>query len=445
MLLKKIFLAFGLAIACVSGVCADSPKVTIDINKGVMKPVSIAIDVFDPFNLLMKDQFFGVVQNDLQGTYLFRSISPKAFMQNLKGSKDTPRFSVWKTINAQYLASIDVNLEGNMLHVSLALYDVLSETRVELLTLSGGIDNWRQMAHIVSNKIYERITGEAGYFDTKIMHVSVQNKPKGEKSYRLAIMDQDGYAHKYLTDGSTIVLTPRISPNGKECSFFGYREKVVNGRRVPLSASVYRLNLSKPSRPQLFANFKGMTYAPRYSPDGRLLIFSLSDRGSSSIYTLNMATKEIKRITRGRCIDTSPCYSPDGQHIVFNSDRGGTQQLYIMDSDGSNVKRLSFSKGRYATPVWSPRGDWIAFARFGNGAFNIGIIRPDGSEERMLTSGYLTEGPSWSPNGRVIIFSHQDYSKREKIYSVDVTGYNRHEVQTPFDAIDPEWSKNITN
>ncbi|GHT92207.1 protein TolB [Alphaproteobacteria bacterium] len=445
--MKKMFFAFGLAIACVLDAWAP-PKVIIDINRGRKDPVSIAIDVFDPSHLLMKDQFFDVVQNDLQGTYLFRSIPPRAFMQNLQGTNDKPKFSVWKTINAQYLASIEVGFDGNQLRVSLALYDVLSETRVELLSLSGGMDNWRKMAHMVANKIYERITGESGYFDTKMLYVSTQTKAKGEKSYRLAMMDQDGYAHKYLTDGNSIVLTPRFSPNGKECSFFGYRERVVNGRRVPLSAHIYRLDLTRPSQPQLFASFKGgMTYAPRYSPDGRLLIFSLSDRGSSSIYTLNMETKEIRRITRGRCIDTSPCYSPDGQHIVFNSDRGGTPQLYIMDSDGANIKRLSFSRGRYATPVWSPRGDWIAFTKWatGNNAFNIGVIRPDGTEEGLIASGYLLEGPSWSPNGRVIIFSHQDYSKREKIHSVDITGYNEHEVRTPFNAIDPEWSQRITN
>jgi TolB protein len=183
-----------------------------------------------------------------------------------------------------------------------------------------------------------------------------------------------------------------------------------------------------------------MTYAPRYSPDGNSLIFSLSRRGSSSIYTLDLASKQMTRLTKGNCIDTSPCYSPDGKYVVFNSDRGGTQQLYIMNADGTDVRRLSFGKGRYATPVWSPRGDWIAFTKFGRDGFFIGVIRPDGSGERMLASGYLVEGPTWSPNGRVVMFSHKDYARNEKIFSVDITGYNKHAIPTPMNAIDPEWA-----
>jgi TolB protein len=407
-----------------------------------MKPISIALNTFDGSGIL-NGQFLEVIQNDLEGTFLFRSIPQKAFMQNLTNVAEVPRFSLWKTINAQYLANIEIKCQGGSIEVSLALYDVLSEIRVNLLNISGNVGNWRKMAHMVANKIYERVTGEVGYFDTKIMYISVKNMPKNGKSYRLALMDQDGYDHQYLTDGQAIVLTPRFAPNGKECSFFSYKDKVVNGRRIPVSASVYRLDLQKRSAPKLIADFKGMSYAPRYSPDGNLLIFSLSNHGSSSIYTFNLSTQEVVRLTRGRCIDTSPCYSPDGKYVVFNSDRGGTQQLYIMDADGSNIRRLSFGSSRYATPVWSPRGDWIAFTKFGKGVFDIGIIRPDGTEERVLTTGYLTEGPSWSPNGRVIIFSHQDYAKREKIYSVDVTGYNKHEITTPFNAIDPEWSRNL--
>ncbi|MDR1361728.1 MAG: Tol-Pal system beta propeller repeat protein TolB [Holosporaceae bacterium] len=416
-------------------------RVVIDINKGVMKPVYIAVDVFDPFSRL-KDMFLDVLRNDLETTFLFKTIPQNAFMQRLGGMEDKPNFPLWKNINAQYLASVEITPSAGMINISLALYDVLSEKAVEMLSLSANASNWRKMAHLVANRIYERVTGERGYFDTQILYVSVQNGANTAKVHRLAIMDQDGFNHKFLTSGANMVLTPRLSPNGNECSFFAYREKVVNGRRIPISASVYRLDLQNPSSPELISNFNGMSYAPRYSPDGRLLIFSLSDRGSSSIYTINIKTKELNRLTRGRCIDTSPCYSPDGKYIVFNSDRGGSQQLYIMDSDGSNVRRLSFSKGRYATPVWSPRGDWIAFSKFGKGMFCIGIIRPDGSCERMLASGYLTEGPSWSPNGRVLLFSHQDHAHKERIYSVDITGYNKREIATPTNAVDPDWSKN---
>ncbi|MDR1235876.1 MAG: Tol-Pal system beta propeller repeat protein TolB [Holosporaceae bacterium] len=425
-------------VLCVMFASVCNADVVVNVNKGVMKPVNIALNLFDSSGG-WKDNFAKVITNDLQGTFLFRAIPSNAFMQVLAGSDKNPTFPLWKIISAQYLANLEINVNGSVLKISMVLYDILSETPVGNLTVSGDIRDWRKLAHIVSNNIYERVTGEVGYFDTKILYVAVQPQARGKKTYRLAMMDQDGYDHKFLTDGGTIVLTPRFSPSGKEFSFFSYREKIVNGRRIPVTAGVYRYDLDT-QKTELLANFNGMTYAPRYSSDGNLLVFSLSDHGSSSIYTFDLVTKRITRITKGRCIDTSPCFSPDGKYIVFNSDRGGTQQLYIMNSDGSDVRRLSFSNGRYATPVWSPRGDWIAFTKFGRDGFYIGIIHPDGSGERMLASGYLVEGPTWSPNGRVILYSNQDYSRREKIFSVDVTGYNKHQIKTPQNAIDPEWS-----
>lgn len=428
--------------------CDTNAEVVININKGVMKKISIAINIFEELNSrdidIIKYDIENVITNDLQSTYLFRSIPRNAFMQNLKSFDIKPSFSLWKTINAQYLLNVEVKIKDGLLTVSFILYDVLSETPVGTFKASGDIQNWRKIAHLAANNIYERIIGEKGYFDTKFLYVSLIKRQNGQKIYKLAIMDQDGDNHKFLTNGNSIILTPRLSPNGTECAYFTYKEKTVNGRKIPTSASIYRYDL-RTGKVELIYKFNGITYAPRYSPDGKLLIFSLSERGSSSIYTFNLHTKEVIRLTRGRCIDTSPCYSPDGKHIVFNSDRGGTQQLYIMDSDGSNISRLTFSKGRYATPVWSPRGDWIAFTKFGTEGFYIGVIHPDGTGERMIASGHLVEGPTWSPNGRVILFSHQDYSKKEKIFSVDITGYNKREIATPFNAIDPEWSANAVN
>lgn len=414
-------------------------EVVIKINKGVMKPISIALSIYDPTYSVLKSQIFSIISNDLQSTFLFRVISEKAFMQKLNGITVRPQFPLWKTINAQYLVNTEIHRNGDEVTISFFLYDVISEMQVDRFSITGAANSLRKMAHLAANSIYERITGERGYFDTKFIYVAVNRRPRGQKIHRLAIMDQDGYNHQYLTSGNSLVLTPRLSPTGTECAYFTYRERIVNGRRVPLSASIYRYDL-RTGHVELIAHFRGMTYAPRYSPDGRKLIFSLSERGSSSICVMDLQTKAVTRLTRGRFIDTSPCYSPDGKYIVFNSDRDGAQQLYIMDADGSNVRRLSFSYGRYATPVWSPRGDWIAFTKFGNGGFHIGVIRPNGTGERMLASGYLVEGPTWSPNGRVVMFSQQEYNHQNFIYSVDITGYNKRKVNTPGEAIDPEWS-----
>lgn len=430
---------------------AEDQRVVVNINEGVMKPINIALHLTDGVHSL-KDRFLEVVSNDLRSTGLFRIVPSAAFMQNLTGVHQQPKFILWKTINTEYLMNAETKLKGGVFSVEFALYDISSSEKIKVFSISGDVKDWRKAAHKVSNAIYERIVGEVGYFDTKILYVDVRKDKRGLKRHRLAIMDQDGHNNQYLTSGNTIVLTPRFSPNGNEFSFFSYKEKIVNGRRIPLTAQVYRYDLIN-KRMIRGLNLQGMTYAPRYSPDGTNLIFSLSEktrngRAVSSIFRYNIHSQQLVRITDARrflCIDTSPCYSPDGKHIVFNSDRGGSQQLYIMDADGSNVRRLSYGKGRYATPVWSPRGDWIAFTKFGKDGFFIGIIRPndtDSSTERMLASGYLVEGPTWSPNGRVIMYSQQDYSRREQIYSVDITGYNKHPIKTPNNAIDPEWSTN---
>ncbi len=436
--IKKICVCFS--VICFS-TYSDSGKVVVNINEGVMKPVNIALNIYDGTQSL-KDIVLKVIQKDLEGSFLFRTIPNAAFMQNLKGVDETPSFALWRAIKTQYLMNAEMHLKGESLQVNMVLYDILSQSKISEYSLSGSVKEWRKMAHMMANKVYERIIGEKGYFDTRILYVATQQFPRGVKKYRLAVMDQDGANHKYLTNGNTMVLTPRMSPNGKEFCFFAYREKKVNGRRIPLDACIYRYDFAT-SRTQLVARFKGMTYAPRYSPDGSYLIFSLSKGGQSSIYRFDLLTKQITRLTKGNCIDTSPCYSPDGKYIVFNSDRGGTQQLYIMNADGTNIRRLSFGKGRYATPVWSPRGDWIAFTRFGREGFFIGVIHPDGTGERMLASGYLVEAPTWSPGGRELMFAHQDYNRKDKIFRVDITGYNKHEVNTPLNAIDPEWSANL--
>lgn len=417
-------------------------SIVVNVNKGVVKPVSIALNFIDKKGG-MKRSFVGVIRKDLESTCLFRSVSEDAFMQKMDTILTDPTYNLWKIINVQYLVNIELKpYNDGIIDVTLVLYDVASKSKIRTISAYAKENDWRKMAHMMANGIYERVTGEKGYFDTKILYVATQHTKGKHKIYRLAMMDQDGHDNQYLTNGSSIVLTPRLSPKGNEFSFFSYKEKTVNSRKIPLSASVYRYNFNT-RKTELMVQFKGMTYAPRYSPDGNTLIFSLSNNGASSIYTYDLVARKIRRLTKGRCIDTSPCYSPDGQCIVFNSDRGGTQQLYVMDTDGSNVRRLSFSVGRYATPVWSPRGDWIAFTKFGSSGFFIGIIRPDGTEERMLASGFLVESPTWSPNGRVVLFSHQDYYRKEQICSVDITGYNKRVVPTQMNAIDPEWSGNI--
>ena len=284
---------------------------------------------------------------------------------------------------------------------------------------------------MISDQAYEKLTLDKGYFDTRIVFID-ETGPKAKRRKRLAIMDQDGFNVRALTSGNDLVLTPRFSPTSQEITYMSF----AGGR-----PRVYLYNIDTRQR-EVVGEFPNMSFSPRFSPDGQRVIMSLQEGGNSNIYEMDLRSRRLRQLTNTAAIDTAPSYSQDGRRIVFESDRDGGQQIYVRNADGSGQQRISFGKGRYSTPVWSPRGDNIAFTRFGGGRFSIGVMRPDGSGERILTEGFHNEGPTWSPNGRVIMFFRESRGENggAKLYSVDLTGYNERPVQTPTFASDPAWS-----
>jgi TolB protein len=405
----------------------------IDITQGVMKPMPIAIT--DMYGGNQNDQAVGanisrVVSADLERSGLFKPVDPKAFIQTPESLRVQPRFGDWRVINAQALVSGSAETQADgRLRVEFRLWDVYGEQQMTGLAYFTQPENWRRVAHIIADAIYKRLTGEDGYFDSRIVYVA-ESGPYDRRVKRLAIMDQDGENHRYLTDGSYIVLTPRFSPSTQEITYLSY----YNNR-----PRVYLFNIDT-GQQEVLGDFPGMTFAPRFAPDGNRVIMSMAQSGNTEIYTMDLRTRKVTRLTNNPAIDTSPSYSPDGSQITFNSDRGGSQQLYTMNADGSNVQRISHGQGKYGTPVWSPRGDLIAFTRITGGSFYIGVMRPDGSGERMLTQGYLVEGPTWSPNGRVLAFFRESNQGLPKLYTIDLTGTNERQLMTPLDASDPAWS-----
>jgi TolB protein len=315
---------------------------------------------------------------------------------------------------------------------------VLPGTQIQGTAYTTTPANWRRIAHIIADVIYERLLGEKGYFDTRIVYIGATG-PRGRQTKRLAIMDQDSENNRFLTDGSWLVLTPRFHPTRDEIAFMSY----ANNR-----PRVYLFNLGS-GQQRVLGEFPGMTFSPRFSPDGNSVIMSLATGQGSDIVSVDLGSHASRRLTNSGAIDVSPCYSPDGSQIAFNSDRGGDQQLYVMGAGGGSAKRISFGSGRYATPVWSPRGDLIAFTRFGgeSGNFSIGVMHPDGSGERILSEGFSVEGPTFAPNGRVLMFWRQSSAHdsrgsgfSSRLVSVDITGFNERVVSTPTDASDPAWS-----
>jgi TolB protein len=414
-------------------------ELRIDITKAVVEPIPIAVTDFvgaDSLPSKYGADMARVIAADLERSGLFRSLDSKAFIQKAEDIKTLPRFGDWRVINAQALVHGRAHIvTDGRLRVEFRLWDVLAEQQMVGLAYFTIPDNWRRVAHIIADAIYKRLTGEDGYFDTRIVYIAEQG-PANRRIKRLAIMDQDGANHRFLTDGGSLVLTPRFSPTLQEITYLSYYGNLPR---------VYIFNIDT-GRQEILGDFPGMTFAPRFSPDGKSVIMSMAKDGNTEIYVMDLSTREVRKLTNHSAIDTSPSYSPDQSKIVFNSDRGGSQQLYVMNADGSGVRRISHGSGRYATPVWSPRGDLVAFTKILGGLFYIGVMYPDGSGERLLAKDFLVEAPTWSPNGRVLMFFRQGpmgsegTGSKSRLWSIDLTGSNEREIVTPIDASDPAWS-----
>ena len=432
MLPRRQTILGGVALAAGAAAPARA-QLTIDMTRPSFEPVPIAIVDFKGDR---GADIAGVVRNDLQNSGLFRSIAPSAFIQQNMDPNAPPRFPDWRSIGAAGVVVGQITSSGGNIKVDFRLWDVVVGQQATGLSFTSQPDKWRRLAHIIADAIYKRVTGEEGYFDTRIAYVA-ESGPLGNRVKRIAIMDQDGFNTRYITDGKTIALTPRFSPTLQEIVYMAYGEN--NG-----PPRVYLQNVDS-GRRELLGNFPGMSFAPRFSPDGTKVVMSISSDGNTDIYEMDLRGRALRRLTSGPAIDTSPCYSSDGTQIVFNSDRGGTQQLYVMGAGGGGERRISFGSGRYATPVWSPRGDFIAFTKISGDGFGIGVMRSDGSGERMLANGFLVEGPTWAPNGRVLAFFRQQPNSGGRtgsvtLHQIDITGRFERQMATQTDASDPAWS-----
>ncbi len=441
--MKKFYLTFFSILFFTQ---ASFALVKIDITRGNLEPLPAAISKFymeDPSKfsaelkaLKLEEKIPELISNNLKRSGLFHIIDPKSYIQSPNIAHVKPTFQDWALIKAQIMVSGKLVIDSKKrLRVEFRLWDVIAGKEIEGLALFATPSSWRRISHIITDKIYERMTGELGYFDTRIIYVA-ETGSKTQRVKRLAIMDQDGANNKYLTLGNELVLTPRFNPTAQMITYMSYFKNLPR---------VYLLNIETGMQ-EVVGDFPGMTFAPRFSPDGKKIIMSFAKDGNSDIYSMDIATRVVEQLTSHPSIDTSPSYSSDGKYITFNSDRSGAQQIYVMRSDGSNAKRISFGEGLYGTPVWSPRGDLIAFTKIYKGSFYIGVMRSDGSGERLLTQNYYQEAPSWSPNGRVLIFYRETKPGKSGIggssslWSIDLTGYNERKIKTLTDASDPAWS-----
>ncbi|HLN11153.1 MAG TPA: Tol-Pal system beta propeller repeat protein TolB [Xanthobacteraceae bacterium] len=411
---------------------AAAPRVTI--TEGNVQPIPIALPDFvggQPADNELARSVTQVITADLRRCGLFAPIDPAAFIDKITNTDTVPNYPNWRAINAQALVVGRLRRQGDgRLQTEFRLWDVVAGQYLAGQQFVTTADSWRRIAHIIADLIYERLTGDTGYFDTRIAFVDETGPPE-RRVKRLAIMDQDGAGARYLTHGQDLVLTPRFSPSSQELVYMSY------GQGDP---KVYLLKVETLDR-EIVGNFPGMSFSPRFSPDNRRVVMSLQQGGNSNIFVMDLQSKATTRLTDTAAIDTAPCYSPNGDRICFESDRGGSQQIYVMAASGGPAERITFGEGSYSTPVWSPRGDFIAFTRIGQGQFAIGVIKPDKSGERIITEGYHNEGPTWAPNGRVLMFFRDPGGNGgPSLFSVDIAGRNEQRVPTPSFASDPAWS-----
>jgi TolB protein len=429
-------LVLALALAGLGAVWAGPVRAALELNitQGTIQPLPIAIPDFTgdgSVDANVAREISNVVANDLRASGLFIPIDHAAFIEKVVDTNSVPRFDDWRVVNAQALAVGKIGSADGKLKAEFRLWDVFAGKQLAGEQFFARPKDARRIGHIIADAIYERITGDKGYFDTRIVFVD-ESGPKDKRVKRLAIMDQDGFNVRLLTSGQNLVLTPRFSPSTQEITYTSFEGD---------TPKVYLLNIETGQK-EVVGAFPGMTFAPRFSPDGQRIVMSLEHDGNSNLFVMDLRSRRTMQLTNSPAIDTAPCYSPDGRQIVFETDRDGAKQIYVMDANGGNPRRISRGQGNYSTPVWSPRSDLIAFTKMVGGQFLIGVMKPDGSGERILTEGFHNEGPTWAPNGRVLMFFRESPGSTggPKLYTIDLTGYNERQVATPAFGSDPAWS-----
>jgi TolB protein len=434
-LLGVASLMLVLSLVVVGPAGAQNPP-RIDVTRPVIELMPIAVPGFIDEGGAgdYAREISRVVISDLEGTGFFRNIEEDAYISRISSFDASVSFEDWKAINSQVLVTGAVTVSGNQITVKFRAFDVFNGTQIEgaALQFAGTTDGWRRMAHKVADVIYSKITGEGGYFDSRVVFVA-ESGPKNERLKRLAVMDYDGANVAYLTDSAAIVIAPRFSPAGDRILYTSYESGFP---RITL------MDVGSLERRSLDEQEGTMTFAPRFSPDGATVVFSLERGGNTDIYSLAVSSGQLTQLTNAPSIETAPSFSPDGSQIVFESDRSGTPQIYVMPVGGGEGSRISGGKGRYGTPVWSPRGDFIAFTKQNEGRFHIGVMRTDGTDEKLLTASFLDEGPTWAPNGRVLMFTRETSGAggQTSLWSVDITGRNLKQIPTEGPASDPAWS-----
>ncbi|MDR1206795.1 MAG: Tol-Pal system beta propeller repeat protein TolB [Rickettsiales bacterium] len=442
--MRKILIAFAFC-PLLFAFCffnSASAELKVDIIAGNTEPIPIAIQKFEVPAKIAKDAevMRSVVENDLKSSGLFRIISHDAHPEFVRF--DTmPKFQDWAMVRTQVLIQTKIDLAADGKYkLSFYVWDIAGKEQIEAQTLVSSKKSMRRLAHIMADAIYERLTGESGYFDTQIVFIA-ESGPLNARTKRMAIMDSDGFGFRYISDANTMVMSPHFSPNMQTVLFLSYRND---------DPMIWSLDMNTGEQRRL-GKFSGMTFSPRFSPDGTKVALSMAKDGATNIYEYDLTEKKLRQLTFDDGINTSPAYSPDGTMMAFNSNQSGTQQLHIIDLGTLNTERLSYGNGRYATPAFSQDGNFIAFTKIADDTFYIGIMNQKGRHEKILASGWFMEAPSWAPGSRRVVYydtekvKDDDAARVSRIRTVDISGMNDYEIKLPdgVNGTEPTWSPKL--
>ena len=431
-----------LVFMCFAFIGVARAELKVDIIAGGVEPIAVAVQKIETVgNVSARDaeMIRDVVDADLKSTGLFRIVARDALPEFVEMGK-MPDFTLWRAVKAQVLVQAKLSAEsGGRYNLEFYVWDVNGREQIEAQSLVASKKSARRLAHIMADAIYERLTGEVGYFDTQIVFIA-ESGPVNDRVKRMAIMDQDGYGLRYLSDADTFVMSPHFSPNMQTIVFLSFRDD---------DPMVWTLDLETGEQRRL-GQFGGMNFAPRFSPDGTKIALSLVKNGITHIYEYDIESKSLRQLTFGHSLNTSPSYSPDGKKMAFNSDRSGNQQIYVLDLESGGVERITYGAGRYATPAWSPDGKFIAFTKIADDTFYIGIMDPRGRNEKILAGGWYMEAPSWAPGSRRVVYYETEKAldgieRISHIRSVDITGRNIYEIELPdgVNGVEPTWSPRL--
>jgi len=333
-----------------------------------------------------------VVANDLLRTGLFKLVDPAGKAPHEPGEV---KYAEWAGVEALLMGSIRTQDGGNVI-VKFRLLDVVRHTELVSQVLMAKGEQVRAIAHRIADMAYERLTGSAGVFSTRIAYV---NRDKG--NYRLVVADSDGYGEQTLLASTEPIMSPAWSPDGKQLAYVSFEQR---------RAMVYVQSLGTRQR-MLLADFPGSNSAPAWSPDGRRLALVLTRDGNSQLYLVNNDGSELRRITFSEAIDTEPFFSPDGKAMLFTSDRGGSAQIYRVAVEGGNAERLTFEGSNNFSPRFSPDGKSFVYSHFDGGKFYIATQDFESKQMQILTSGGWEKKPSFAPNGKLILFGAESQGR----------------------------------